>query len=273
LTLKEDGAGRELICRECGYKTVVPEICPTCHSWHLKAVGLGVEAIEKQLLDNAFPPQSINVISQDEVANDTNVGDLLAKSMPLITVATEIIFKPQTQPFDLTIIVNSDSLLNSTNYLASEELIDCLTQLKELTRQKIILQTFEPQNDFWNYLDKKSLTAFYAEELENRKVYHYPPFAHIVRITLGHKNNSLGGRKANQLVAFLKAKIDKMSQGKRELLDVLGPIPESHSNSQSIFFWEIIIKLNTDSISLRDHFLEGVAGRNINLEIDPPLGI
>lgn len=272
LTLKEDGAGRELICRECGYKTVVPEICPHCHSWHLKAVGLGVEAIEKQLLDNLFPSQSINLISRDELENDVGLESLLQKITP-ITIATEIIFKPQTLPFDLTVVVNSDSLLNATNYLASEELINCIAQLKKLTQEKIILQTFEPQNDFWDYWKQKPIADFYKDEIENRKIYHYPPFAHIVRITLGNKNKTTGSHKANDLVTFLQTKTNKMSQEKRELFDVLGPIPESHSNSQSIFFWEIIIKLNTDSISLRDHLLEGVSGRNINLEIDPPLGV
>ncbi len=272
LSLKEDRGDRELICRQCGYKTVVPSICPHCHSWHLKEVGLGVEAIEKQLRDNSIPTQTINLISRDELENGTNLRELLQKQA-LITVATEIIFKPQTQSFDLTIIVNLDSLLNSTNYLAAEELVNDVIQLRELTREKIILQTFEPQNDLWNYLGGKSLAHFYKEELQNRSAYHYPPFAHIIRITLSHKNNLIGNKKANQLVALLREKIAKMPIEKRNLFNILGPIPSGHLSKQGAFFWEIIIKLETDNIRSRDDLLQSLPGRNINLEIDPPLGI
>ncbi|HPS28537.1 MAG TPA: hypothetical protein PLX10_01740, partial [Candidatus Paceibacterota bacterium] len=204
--------------------------------------------------------------------NKESLPDLLIKPSP-ITVATEIIFKPQTRPFDLTIIVSLDSLLNATNYLAPEELMNCLAQLKRLTQRKIIVQTFEPQNDFWHYLDTEPFTSFYKEELTNRKAYHYPPFAHIVRITVANKNNLIGSKKAAELVNLLQAKIAKMPQEERTLFNVLGPLPNSHANSQSVFFWEIIIKLTTESISSRDNFLRGATGRNINLEIDPPLGV
>jgi len=272
LALRENGAGRELICRECGYHTEVPDICPHCHSWHLKAVGLGVEAIVKQLLENAVPSASINLISQDELENKTSLIELLAKPA-LITVATEIIFKPQTNPFDLTVIVSLDSLLNSTNYLASEELINCLAQLKNLTQRKIILQTFEPQNEFWRYIADEPFASFYPRELAERKMYHYPPFAHIIKITVVNKNNLAAHKKANELVNLIQSKILKMPQEKRNLFNVLGPSAGNRSSGQGVFFWEIIIKLSTDSISIRDSLLRDISGKNINIEIDPPLGI
>jgi len=272
LALKENGAGRELVCRECGYKTVVPDICPNCHSWHLKAVGLGVETVVKQLTDNFIPASAINLISRDELEDKESLSSLLTKPSP-VTVATEIIFKPQTRPFDLTVIVSLDSLLNATNYLAPEELINCLAQLKKLTQRKIIVQTFEPQNNFWRYLDTEPFSSFYKEELANRKAYHYPPFAHIIRLTIANKNDLAGSKKATELVNLLRAKIAKMSQEERGHFNILGPLPNSYSNSRGIFSWEIIIKLTTESIASRDSLLEGVTGRNINLEIDPPLGV
>lgn len=272
LTLREHGAGRELICRSCGYKTVVPNVCPNCNSWHLKEVGLGVEAIEKQLKDNAVSEKDINLISKDELENGITLIDLLSKKYS-ITIATEIIFKPQTIPFDLTVVVNIDNLLNSTNYLASEELINCLAEIKELSKEKIILQTFEPTNELWDYLGSKSLEHFYKEELKNRETYHYPPFTHIVRLNFWHKNNLLGIKKANQLFATLQDKINKLPLAKRNLINVLGPISDGYHSKQGVFFWEIIIKLDTDSSTLRNTLLQGLAERNINLEIDPPLGI
>ncbi|MCX6737561.1 MAG: hypothetical protein NTX26_02405 [Candidatus Parcubacteria bacterium] len=272
LSLKERGAGRELLCRRCGYHSAVPNVCPHCHSWHLKETGMGVEAIAKQL--EAVLPSSalINLISQDELEGGLLLIDLISKNTPL-TVATEIIFKPQTRPYNLTVIVSLDNLLNSPNYLATEEMVNLIYQLRAITCEKIILQTFEPQREMWQYLEKEPLAAFYTSELKERKTYQYPPFAHIVRITYSHKSNLLGSKKATALATSLKNVITKLPPEQKQLCEMSGPLEGSYLSSQGLFFWEIILKLKTDNISLRNFLLARIEGNNFNIEIDPPLGI
>ena len=272
LSLKERGAGRELLCRRCGYHSVVPNICPHCHSWHLKEIGMGVEAIAKQLENTLAQSTPINLISQDELERGPTLIELL-NNKALLTVATEIIFKPQTSRFDLTVIVSLDNLLNSPNYLAPEEMVNLFYQLKAITKEKIVLQTFEPQREVWRYLGNDSLTTFYGEELEERKTYCYPPFSHIVKITHFHKNNLLGSKKATALMVNLKEVIAKLPLEQKRLCEVSGPLEGSHLSSRGLFFWEIILKLKTDNINTRNLLLTSIDGNNFNVEIDPPLGI
>lgn len=272
LSLKERGAGRELLCRRCGYHGAVPNICPNCKSWHLKEIGLGIEAIANQLKSNIPSFIEVKLISQDELENGLGLIDLLQSSSP-ITVATEIIFKPQTHPYDLTVIVSLDNLLNSPNYLAPEEMLNIIYQLKALTKEKIILQTFEPQREIWGYLEKEPLVNFYADELKERKNYGYPPFAHIVKITSSHKNRLLGNKKATALATGLKNAITKLPLEQKQLCEVAGPLEGNYLSNQGLFFWEIILKLKTDNINLRNLLLARIDGNNFNVEIDPPLGI
>ena len=76
---------------------------------------------------------------------------------------------------------------------------------------EVILQTFMPENDLIKLSKEQDYISFYEKEIENRKLFNYPPFTQMVKITFSSKEENSAKNEAisfkNKLIKFLQKNI------------------------------------------------------------------
>jgi len=79
-------------------------------------------------------------------------------------------------------IIDTDMYLNSSNYHANEYTYNLISKINN--KNKLVIQTYYPDNKIIKLAMKKEYETFYKYEIENRKVLNYDPFMEINRIII-----------------------------------------------------------------------------------------
>ena len=136
-------------------------------------------------------------------------------------------------------VMQADDLLFYPDFRAFERSFQLLTQVsgrsgRKNERGKVILQSYDPHHWILQKVMEYNDEAFYKQELADRKHFNYPPFYHLIHLTLLHKRVEVLSEGSRELGKRLKKKL-----GNR----VLGPeftiIPRINTYYQHQF----IIKL------------------------------
>ena len=186
----------QLICHYCGYSIKTPGTCNECHEPAIRTRGFGTEKIEEELsvffpginsmrfdLDTAHSKKQYEKIIQDFEEKRTDV-----------LIGTQIISKGLD--FDnvgLVGILNADNLLNFPDFRAYERSYQLLSQVagragRKFRRGIVIIQTSDPENVVIRNVITQDYLAFYETQMNERKVFNYPPYYRLINITLKHRN-------------------------------------------------------------------------------------
>lgn len=186
----------ELKCHLCGYMMPLPKECSACRSTKLTLKGFGTEKIEDEL-QILLPTARIARLDWD-IATRKNAYHQVIQAFENreidILVGTQMITKGLD--FDhvgLVGVLNADSLLHFPDFRANEKAFQLLTQVAGRAGRrnkvgKVILQTNNPQHPVIQHVLAHDFEGFYKREIEERKEWHYPPFARIIRIGIRHKD-------------------------------------------------------------------------------------
>ena len=79
--------------------------------------------------------------------------------------------------------VSLDILFALPDFRMRENILRKLMQLKELTSEKMIIQTRLPREKTFSYITSGNLADFYRDELAEREHFNYPPFSILIKIT------------------------------------------------------------------------------------------
>jgi primosomal protein N' (replication factor Y) (superfamily II helicase) len=186
----------QMVCHYCGYSVKLPGICDNCHEPALRTRGFGTEKIEEEL--SVFFP-GINVIRFDlDTAHSKKQYERIIQDFEEektdILVGTQIISKGLD--FDnvgLVGILNADNLLNFPDFRAYERSYQLLSQVagragRKFRRGTVIIQTSDPENVVIRNVITQDFNAFYETQMNERKIFNYPPYNRLIYITLKHRN-------------------------------------------------------------------------------------
>jgi primosomal protein N' (replication factor Y) (superfamily II helicase) len=185
-----------LSCHLCGFKTTVLQKCPSCNNTeHIKYQGFGTEHIEASL-HSIFPEIRTLRVDRDTTQNK-NGHELLFKQFRAgkadVLIGTQMIVKGLHFPsVTLVGILNSDGALNIPDFRSSETVFQLITQVagrsgREDLLGEVIIQTYMPDNTTIKLAAKQDYLSFYKQELENRRLFNYPPFTQMVKIVFSSK--------------------------------------------------------------------------------------
>ncbi len=178
LFLNKKSESGSVYCKSCKTQTVVPSqtnACPSCGS-----------------PDVYFNSVNVNSLS-------TQVKKILPKAQ--IDIATAAAFyKLLPKKYDVAVHIKTDSVLNFPDFASSEKLYAQITNLKKLAKKLVVLQTYNPDHPAIKNAIKSDYQKFYLEEVNQRKTFSYPPFAILIKITVGGKNAE---EKSNQIMSEL----------------------------------------------------------------------
>lgn len=201
-----------LRCHYCGYSIPVPAVCPDCHSPRLRMNGIGTERIEEDL-QVFFPHARVARMDLDSTLQKNRYLELISdfgQRRIDILVGTQMVTKGlDFQHVSVVGIVNADNLINYPSFRAYERAFQQMTQVSGRAGRhsgggKVIVQTYNPHHPVISQVLHADYEGLYTQQIEERRVFRYPPFYRFIEITLKHRDPSLLNAAADWMAAALR---------------------------------------------------------------------
>ncbi len=227
ITLTYHVQGHWLRCHFCGYQKKAPETCPACHSMKFNYRGFGTQRIESEI-KRLFGENSVRRLDSDLSAKRNYARNLFldfkAKKFPVL-LGTQMVAKGYDFPeVTLVGVISGDIALDMPDFRAAERTFQLLTQVAGRSGRgekpgEVLIQTYHPGEAAITLARTQDYPDFYRQEISIRRQLHYPPFCHLIMLTIT-------GTDQNQALD----KSEKLKQRLRELNHeniyiILGPAP------------------------------------------------
>ena len=255
-----------LICHSCGLiDKKVPKQCPVCKNVSIIFKTAGTKAIESEIT-KLFPTKKIGRFDSDNIKServDQNLDDLLNGNIEIV-IGTQLLAKGFDLPkLSVVGLIQADTSLYIPDYTSKERTFQLITQvLGRINRghqdSKAIIQTYNPSSKLIQSALDQNYENFYQEELKERELYKFPPYYHLLKLSIKKKSPEAS------LKASLKI-IDLIRNSNLKLV-IEGPAPCFHEKINGLFNWQIVLKAKDRNELLK--VLKLIPG-TVQFDIDP----
>lgn len=239
----------QLTCHYCGYTYTVPSACPCCGSTDLRGRGYGTEKVEDEVR-MLFPEARVARMDLDTTrtrnAYERLIGDF-SSGKTNVLIGTQMVSKGLD--FDRVAVVgilDADSMLNYPDFRAYEHAFMMMSQVAGRAGRKgqrglVLLQTKNADLPVIHQVVAGDWRGFYADLLEERRMFNYPPFFHLVYVYLKHRHEDVVESAAIYMGGLLRQWF-----GQR----ILGPDKPSVARVKTLAIRKMMVKLE-NGIDLR----------------------
>ena len=238
-----------LTCHYCGYTCAVPKKCPCCDSTDLRGRGFGTEKVEDSILE-VFPNARVARMDLDTTRSRTAYTRLIndfSEGRTNLLIGTQMVSKGLD--FDnvrVVGIINADSMMNYPDFRATEHAFMMMAQVsgragRRGERGLVVLQTKHPDAGVIRQVVGNDYEAMYNDVVEERKMFGYPPFSHLVYVYVKHRDEGTAESAAILLGCYLRKWF-----GRR----ILGPDKPAVARVKTLSIRKIVVKLE-EGIDLR----------------------
>lgn len=189
----------QLTCHYCGFTYTVPTVCPNCGSEKINGRGYGTEKIEERICD-IFPEARVARMDLDTTrtrnAYERIITDF-STGKTNILIGTQMISKGlDFDNVSVVGILNADSMLNYPDFRAYEHAFMMMSQVSGRAGRKgnqglVLLQTKSVELPIISQVVNHDFKGFQKDLLDERAIFHYPPFYHLVYVFLKHSKNEV----------------------------------------------------------------------------------
>ncbi len=235
----------QLRCHYCGYTMANPTNCHQCSSPELSTKGFGTEQVQLELA-TLFPKARIGRMDHDTTRGKfgfENIIDSFKNREVDILVGTQMLAKGlDFENVTLVGIMNADNMLYHPDYRALERTFQMLTQVsgragRSEKKGEVIIQTYNPAHPIIQQVLDGKYETMYKEQLHERKIYGYPPFFKVIKLTLRNRNFEKNSDGSKWLAEVLRQNLP---------FPVLGPEEPAISRIRNEYIRTIIIKYPID---------------------------
>ena len=278
VTLTYHRSNQTLVCHYCNHNQRAPHNCPNCGSKYLFFIGEGTEQIE-ELLRKQFPQLRIARVDRDTKGRRHEFEKILLdfdKGEIDLLVGTQMLAKGHDFPnVTLVGVLSVDSSVTLPDFRAAERTFQLITQVAGRAGRgdrpgRVLIQTYHPDHYAVRFATAQDYPGFYAQEIQHRRNYNFPPFTALTLFLIRHKDASRAGSIAQQLrTALNKANADHSCR-------ILGPASAPFGRLRDEYRLQIWIKSGSRKKmrmvidqALKDFEEGGGESRSVTLEIDP----
>jgi len=188
-----------LICHYCGKTKPIPKVCPSCGSKFIKEFGIGTQKVEEEV-KSLFPNARVVRMDRDTTAKKDsfrNFYDIIKNNEADVIIGTQMVSKGfDFENVTLVGIVAADLSLYISDYKAKENTFQLITQVsgragRASKRGEVVIQTYNPDSDIIKYSANGDYEDFYNYEIEERKVFEYPPFYKLIEFIFSSYDEKL----------------------------------------------------------------------------------
>jgi len=215
-----------LVCHHCAHSESAPRACVECGSTTLSRAGAGTERIET-LLAERLDPMPVLRLDSDTASERGAHARILARfdeAPTAVLIGTQMVAKGHDFPeVTLSAILDADATLRFPDFRAEERTFAMVAQLAGRSGRgeaggEVIVQTLAPNASSIEHASRHDSAAFLEVELGRRRILHYPPYSHLVRVNLSAETEP----KLDEPAISLARELDRaLPEGS----EVLGPAP------------------------------------------------
>ncbi|OPZ99649.1 MAG: Primosomal protein N' [Bacteroidetes bacterium ADurb.Bin408] len=231
-----------LKCHYCGYKTFIPDKCPSCSSTRMQMKSYGTERLEDEL-NTIFPKAKIARMDFDTTrskhAFQELINDFEARKVDIM-VGTQMLSKGMD--FDnvgLVGVLNVDNMLHFPDFRSFERAFQLVAQVSGRTgrktkRGKVILQCYDAKHFVVACIVNNDYQQFYKHQIEERKKFFYPPFSRLIHLSLRHRQRDTLDKATALLAENLRTRLPKR---------ILGPEYPYINKIRNEYIKDILVKV------------------------------
>ena len=232
----------QLRCHYCSYNTSMLKSCQGCGNATLDTKGFGTEQIEQEV-KTLFPDHKVARMDLDTTRGKYGFEKIInsfEQREVNILVGTQMLTKGLDFRFvKLVGIMNADNLLNFPDFRAHERSYQLMSQVSGRAgrtdlRGKVLIQTYNPHHNILQQVSTNSYKEMFAEQINDRYNYKYPPTYRLIKITFKHKDYNRVNLAADWYAKSLKQVFKN---------NVLGPEFPAISRIRNLFNKNILIKI------------------------------
>jgi primosomal protein N' (replication factor Y) (superfamily II helicase) len=233
-----------LICHYCGYRQPIPQQCPSCKGEVLQPIGFGTEKVEERFR-RLFPDVPVEVLDRDSTRRKGELIRILERfrnGESRVLIGTQMISKGHHFPdVTLTGVINADSILGYPDFRSAEKTFYLLTQVAGRSGRgekpgRVLIQTGYPSHYAIRHAASHDFEAFYTEEIEFRRRFHYPPFTAMISIVI--RGEDL--KEVDEAATRLGKAIEKETNGIG--VRIQGPAPAPLERVKGVFRYQMLIR-------------------------------
>ena len=192
-------AKNRLICHYCGKTKALPKVCPSCGSKFIKQFGVGTQKVEEEV-NKLFPEARVLRMDRDTTTKKDSFKkfyEIVKNKEADIIIGTQMVSKGfDFENVTLVGIVAADMSLYISDYKAKERTFQLITQVagragRASKRGEVIIQTYSPDSEIIKYSASGDYEDFYNYEIEDRKLFLYPPYRKLIEFEFSSYNENL----------------------------------------------------------------------------------
>ena len=246
--------GNRLVCHYCGRSEPSPRRCTACNAGEMMPMGFGTEKIEAEL-SQLFPQARVLRLDRDSAPTQGAFERIISafeRGEADILVGTQIITKGlDFGRVTLTVVLNADNLLNAPDYRAGERAFQTIMQFagrggRRNIRGEVIIQTSEPEHPILQQASRYDYEGMARQQLAERQLFSYPPYARIISITMRHPDSDLLHRAAAETAQALRARFANR---------VFGPTIPPADRVRNEYIAETVLKIESGASLKRARML------------------
>lgn len=214
-----------LICHHCDKREKRPVRCASCHGDTILEIGHGTERIEETLA-TLFPKYRIIRLDRDSARKKQRLEELLEEIVTgraRIIVGTQMLAKGHHFPaITLSAIVDADAGLFSSDYRASERLVQLLFQVAGRSGRgkkvgQVWIQTYAPEHPLLQALVRSNYQTIADKLLSERRQIQLPPYSFHALLRAHAKEHAA-------LECFMDEARSVFPETQKHVVSLFGPI-------------------------------------------------
>jgi primosomal protein N' (replication factor Y) len=232
-----------LVCHYCGYSIPVQHSCLACGSSELSTKGFGTEKVEEEL-QVIFPQTVVERMDLDTTrsrsAYQRIITDFESRKIQIL-VGTQMITKGlDFDNVSLVGVLNADGMLSFPDFRSAERSFQLIQQVAGRAGRRnqqglVLVQTGMPLHPVLQQVQANDYAGMYAQQLDERCKFAYPPFSRLIRVTLKHRDQAVLFRAAEMLSQLLRPVFAER---------VLGPEVPLINRVQNLYLINFLLKLD-----------------------------
>ncbi|MDG1310138.1 MAG: primosomal protein N' [Flavobacteriaceae bacterium] len=202
----------QLRCHYCSHTMAMQQFCGACGGVEIDSKGFGTEQIQEEI-ELLFPDAKVARMDLDTTRGKYSYDRIIAsfenKEVDVL-VGTQMVTKGlDFRHVKLVGVLNADQLINFPDFRAHERSFQLLQQVagragRTDTTGKVIIQTYNPYHTILQQVSINDYDSMFVEQLEDRRVYKYPPYCRIIKLTVKHKDYNKVNEGAEWLATSLR---------------------------------------------------------------------
>lgn len=174
----------QLRCHHCEASAHIPPHCPQCGGPALRPIGTGTERTEDEL-QRLFPNYPVHRVDSDTTRSKRRFAamlDHIHEGEPCLLVGTQILAKGHHFPkVTLVAVINADSGLFSSDFRATERMLQTLVQVAGRAGRAdapgtVVIQTHHGDHPLMQSLTQDDYLEIAHQLLQERELAQLPPY-------------------------------------------------------------------------------------------------